>query len=78
MQGSTSTNTKHYFFGGQRIAQKVGSDAFTYLHTDHLGSVVETTGVVERLALLLRRIRLRGTGNATPLAQRQARGRLDS
>lgn len=43
--GSTTTNTKYYFFGDQRIAQKAGTATITYLHTDHLGSVLATTGV---------------------------------
>lgn len=33
-KGGTTTNTKHYFFGGQRIAQKAGTGTLTYLHTD--------------------------------------------
>ncbi len=34
--------TKHYFFGGQRIAQRKGG-ALTYFHGDHLGSAVFAT-----------------------------------
>lgn len=45
VKDGVETNTKYYFFGGQRIAQKVGTGALTYLHADHLGSVLATTGV---------------------------------
>lgn len=45
IDGAVVTATKYYFFGGQRIAQKVGTGALTYLHADHLGSVLATTGV---------------------------------
>ena len=37
--------TKYYYFGGVRVAQKVGNGVLTYLHGDHLGSVLVTTGV---------------------------------
>jgi len=42
VEGSTTTATRYYFFGGQRIAQKAGTVALTYLHTDMLGSTVRT------------------------------------
>ena len=45
LQNGVTTATKYYFFNGQRFAQKVGSGSVTYLHADHLGSTVLTTGV---------------------------------
>jgi RHS repeat-associated protein len=45
VDGTVETATKFYYFGDMRIAQKVGTGALTYLHADHLGSVLVTTGV---------------------------------
>jgi RHS repeat-associated protein len=36
--------TKYYFFAGQRIAMK-RNGVLTYLHSDHLGSIVATTNI---------------------------------
>lgn len=41
--GGPTTVTKHYTFGGQRIAMREGQGPFTYLHTDHLGSTLAAT-----------------------------------
>ena len=46
--GGVTTPTKRYFFGNMLVAQDVGGQ-LTYLHTDHLGSVVlqtDTNGAV--------------------------------
>ncbi len=37
------TMTRHYSFGGQRIAMREGQGPFTYLHADHLGSTLAAT-----------------------------------
>ena len=44
LQDGVTTATKYYFLNGQRFAQKVGNGSVTYLHSDHLGSTVLTTG----------------------------------
>jgi hypothetical protein len=36
-QQTSETITKYYYFGGKRIAMRVGT-TLTYLHSDHLGS----------------------------------------
>jgi len=38
-----TSETKYYFFGGQRVAMRVNNGTYTYLHGDHLGSTVTTT-----------------------------------
>ncbi len=44
VNGATTTVTKYYFFGGQRIATRQGS-TLKHLHSDHLGgTVLETSG----------------------------------
>ncbi len=41
--GVPMTVTRHYSFGGQRIAMREGQGPFTYLHADHLGSTLAAT-----------------------------------
>ena len=48
VSGGVTTVTKYYFFGGMLLAKSEGG-RLTYLHTDHLGSVVletDTAGMV--------------------------------
>ena len=61
-----NTVTKYYYFAGYRVAiTSTGSTNPTFIHGDHLGSAVNTTGQFTNTEMYLPYGAIRGTSTVT-------------